>query len=549
MPMKKIFLLSGVLSLCLTVVAQPKWAKKTEKAMATLYAIQQQGDTISAPTFYIDEQGTAFCALHPLQNARQAWIQGNDGKTRLVSRIQGFDATYNIARVSTSGKGKTSFLPLATQKLTKGETVYLAPKGMEDKIVEQEKANEYAYYTLSQTADAALAGYPLMSAEGQVAGILQTPIQAHGAPFFALDVQLPQSLKITAIDANASCLRNCHLLKQLPTDESQARSFLYLAHAPAEILAAYAEDFIRQFPTSPTGYIQSAKNSIAQKDYTKATQTFNEALKSKASPNDEIYFSRAEAIYNYVLTGDTLQKDWNLQHARQDIEQAIAINPLPLYTHLLARIQFSQQDYASARNNFIRLTETNMREPNLFLFAAQCMEREGQADSLILSLNDSAVACFTRPYTAEAANALWLRSVRLRQMGKYRDAVRDMNDYEHLMRGRLSDEFYYQRFQAEFAGRMFAQALEDINKAIELKPDAPLFHAQQAALLYRTNQTDQAIASCKRTVQLDAQFADAYRIWGICLRDKGEIVQAREQLKKAVELGDTMAQGILDAMK
>lgn len=547
--MNKRYLLSILLLCCLTAAGQPKWLKKAEKGMATLYAIQQKGDTLSAPTFYIDDQGTAFCALRPLQNARQAWIQGNDGKTRSVLRIQGFDPTYNVARISTSGKGKTAFLPIASETLQKGETVYLAPKGQEDKVVEIEKANVYAYYTLSQTADASLAGYPLLTTEGQVVGILQTPIQAQGAPFFALDVLFPLNLKIAAIDANASSLRGSNLLKQMPTDEGQARTFLYLANAPADMLVAYAQDFIQLFPSSPTGYIQLAKTKINQKNYAEAADAFNQALKNKVTPSDEVYYARAEAIYNYALTGDSTQQDWNLEHARKDVEQAIAINALPLYTHLLARIQFSQQDYASARNNFLQLTQTNMREPNLFLYAAQCMEREGQADSLILALNDSAVACFTRPYPLEAANALWLRSVRLRQMGKFRDAVRDMNSYEHLLRGELSDEFYYQRFEAEFAGRMFAQASNDIAKAIEMNPDAALYHVQQAALMYRTNQSDQAIAACKKALQLDPQFADAYRIWGICLRDKGETSQARQQLQKAVELGDTLAQTILDGMK
>ena len=70
-----------------------------------------------------------------------------------------------------------------------------------------------------------------------------------------------------------------------------------------------------------------------------------------------------------------------------------------------------------------------------------------------------------------------------------------------------------------------------------------------ATLLFRLNDMDGAINSCKKAIELNDSLADAYRIWGICLREKGDLTGARKQLIHAQELGDTLAGGILENMK
>ena len=42
-----------------------------------------------------------------------------------------------------------------------------------------------------------------------------------------------------------------------------------------------------------------------------------------------------------------------------------------------------------------------------------------------------------------------------------------LNDYEQLMAAQVNDRFYYLRFQAEVNGRLFQQALNDIDKALQ----------------------------------------------------------------------------------
>ncbi len=553
--MKQNIIISLMLCLCVTANAQPKWLKKALKAQATLHAVQTQGDTLHCPAFFIDQQGTAICPLKPLQRATQAWLTAN-GTELPVSRILGFDDTYNVARIAAEvGKKKPIALTVSNTPLQKEQLAYIMPQGKEDRITQVEKAKiigsaaslreEFAYYTLSTAADAALAGQPLMDSEGNVVGILQTPILAANAPMYALDVQLPLKLSISAMDANATCLRDCNIPKALPADEAQARSFLYILSATPAQHESYAQDFIRQFPASATGYVQLANVQLQQGQNAKAQETYEQALNAKTENPEEIYHARSQAIYGCVLEGDSTLQEWTAQQALNDIQAAMAANPQPLYTLHEARVHYAMQDYRSALHDFLSLTKTNMREANLFLYAANCMEKMELDPDSNLMMNDSAVAMFTRPYPSEAATPLWMRSVRLRQMGLYRDAVRDMNDYEHLMAGQLGHAFYYQRHEAEVKSRMFPQAIADIDRAIALKPDEALYHIQRAVLQYRVKETDQAILSCQRAVALEPNFPDVYRIWGICLRDKGQLAEAREKLEKAAALGDELAGDIL----
>ena len=50
---------------------------------------------------------------------------------------------------------------------------------------------------------------------------------------------------------------------------------------------------------------------------------------------------------------------------------------------------------------------------------------------------------------------------------------------------------------------MFQQALDDINKAIEMEPREPLYHVEKAALTIRVNLLDECIQSCQTAITLN----------------------------------------------
>ncbi len=529
--------------------AQPSWAKNARTRIVTLFVVEQSGDTLTSPAFFSDASGSVIAPFKPLQKAKRAWASDEKGATYEIKRIAGFNSTYNVARlVADVSKKKPSPLTLRKARLAEGATVYLMPSAEADRIVKVENANGHGYYTLSATADPAVGGNPLMNEDGEVVAVIQTPVQAPRAPFYALDINFALELAMTAMDVNNSDLLQCSIMKQLPAEESQAKSFMYLCQGDTPTKVAYADDFIAAYPQSPSGYVQKAECLAGAGDFAGATKAYEQGLRAKVSESHEILYSRASVAYQLAVGGQPLPSGWSLDNALSDIREASSLNALPVYTLCEARILYALKDYEGAADKFAELTQTNMRTPDLYIYIAQCRENLGASPEETLALNDSAVACFTKPYTVEAANYLWLRASTLKSLKRYREAIADLDDYEHLLAGNLTDNFYYEREQLETQVRMYAQAINDIQKAISLNADEPVYHAEQAVLLYRVGNLDEAVAACRKALQLDADFPDAHRILGVCLRDKGQTDEAKQELRKAIELGDELAQGVLDQM-
>ena len=186
-----------------------------------------------------------------------------------------------------------------------------------------------------------------------------------------------------------------------------------------------------------------------------------------------------------------------------------------------------------------------MRSAQIFLYAAQC-KRMAKTDTLqILALQDSAVACFKKPYPKDAAPSLLERSNTLLELGRYREAIADLNEYEHLMSNELTAYFYYRREQAEMQCRMFQQAVDDIDRAIRMEPKEPLYHAERAVVYYRLGEFEEALKSAQKSAELNPKFGDAYRLAGICQLRLNQREKGLSNLKKAIELGDESAQAIL----
>ncbi len=544
------------LGLCLLslsyIFAAPKWIKSGTKSIVHLYAPQQKGDTLTAYSFFLNETGLLVVPLSVIQNAKEAWITDVSDKSYRISRIKGFNTTYNVAVLQAEmGKKKSVCMPVVDSTQPIGTQVYLMPNGTLDEITQVEKAGNYDYFTLKSAANPQLAGNPIINETGQVVGILQTPVLVARAPNYGLDIRYIHGLSIRPIDANNSDLRNCGIQKSLPEDEKQAISFLYLVSATDNPLKEkYIDDFIQAFPNTVTGYIQKAEWLSNNQRYAEAETTYEQGLKQVTEHSDEIYYSRSRISYLVNIQPNGAGTDlWRLEHALEDISKAQSISPQPIYTLQEANVLFSLKRYEEAFLKYMETTQTNMRSAEIFMYAWQCKKNLGATNEELLALNDSAVACFTKPYPKENATYLFLRSNVLTEMGRLREAISDLNDYEHLMQDALSAEFYYKREQLEVRSRMFAPAINDIQKAISLAPKEPLYYSESAAIFIRINDMESAIRECNKAIAADPKFPDAYRLLGICLREKGDKDGARLQLQKAISLGDTLAKDILEKLE
>jgi len=433
--MKQFFLLYCIFltfHTCLQAASVPKWMKKANKSLVTLYAIQEKGDTLLANAFFINEKGDIVAPFNTIRNAREAWIHDYKGKRFEVNRILGFNSTYNAVRLQIEGNNKAIFIPTSSRPVLKGQTIFSLPDG-EDEITEVEKANEYNYYTLKSLVNFEKAGYPVINEMGEVVGVLQTPILNEKAHNFVLDINFFLGLNVKAIDANHADLRNCKILKQMPKDEDQATSFLYLSSTcDSEMRLAYIEEFIQTYPQKSIGYTMKAQLLSEENKYKEAYQTFEEGIQKVEIGRDEIFYARSLSIYNMVLSKpSSTEEGWNMEQALTDIETAINVNNLPLYTQHKANILYTQKRYEEAGRLYLSLTNTSMRSPELFMYASQCLQKSSGDSTQVLALCDSAVACFTKPYPVSAAPYLLLRGQTYRDAGRLREAISDMNDYEH----------------------------------------------------------------------------------------------------------------------
>jgi len=177
--------------------------------------------------------------------------------------------------------------------------------------------------------------------------------------------------------------------------------------------------------------------------------------------------------------------------------------------------------------------------------AAQCKTQQKDQEAA-LALLDSAVNTFSKPYIKTAAPYLLARAQTLYEAKKYRPAVNDYNEYASLMAAQLNANFYFLREQAEFAGHLYQQALDDIKKAVEMEPEEPGYHAEKASVELRVGMIDEAIKTSEGLISLAPDDSDGYLFLGLAQCLKGKKAEGVQNLNKAKELGNSQAQSLIE---
>lgn len=535
-----------------------KWLKKARQAQVTVMVFDAQDNPRESQGVLVGDSGVVITEYDVLRGGVKATVIDAEGATYDVLRILGANSMYNVCKLQTSKTEKVKGLTLASAPAAAQAEIYILPTSKADKNVpcttdtiskDETFKDSYHYYTLTSSAPQRLAGCAVMNAEGEVLGLLQMAVQ-EGKPSYVIDASYAMGLTISAIDAGNNDLQAVRIPKALPAKASDAATYIYLSGTRDSVrYHQLTDDFITAFPDSATGYVMQAEWLVGRKDFTQAQQVYDKAFSQVKTRPEEIHFSLSKMIYALGISGVSAP-NWEMERALAEVVKADSINPQPIYSKHKADCLYALKRYEEARQLYLNLTQTNLRTPELFLYAAQCLQmQEGDHLTEIITLQDSALNCFTQPYPQEAAPILLMRAGNLAKAGKKREAVADYNAYEHLCGTELSAEFYYTREQLELACRMYPAALNDIERAIKASPDDATLRAELAALNYRVNQIDDAILAAREAISIDPTLPDAYRILGVCLRHQGKTAEGNKQLQKAVELGDTIAQGILDKDK
>ena len=549
---RKLFLISLCL-FSLSASAQTKWLKKARKAQLNLVSYDASGQLLhSTNGFLIDEEGTILSDYASFKGASRAVAIDEKGNEYPILTLVGASSLYDVIKLRADIR-KGQPLTLSPVNGLKGQQVFVLPylsnkSGLPTAtFIEEAKTFKelYTYYTLPVKLSEKSTSCPVVNDEGQVLGLVQMNAKPGEDKSYAISAAYVNDLKTSALNANSPDYRDILIRKELPSEASQAASFIFLTGTrDTALYLDYVNEYVHRFPSETNGYTMQAEMLAAKGDFAAADAAWEAGAKA-GGVQPELDYSQARSILAAVQSERQLPETWSLDHSLELAPRAESADPQPIYTALQGHILYAQKRYAEASEKFVAVNKTSLRSAEHFLYAAQCQQMLSDTTAL-LALQDSAVACFNKPYTPDAAPALLMRATTLRSLGRFRDAIKDLNEYERLMSSSLNANFYYQRYQIEMQCRMFQQALSDIEHATLMEPDEPLYFAELAGTHYRFNQLDEAVYAARKAIALDDTFADAHRILGISLRAQKKEAEARAELQRAIDLGDEVAKDIID---
>lgn len=565
--MKRFILTFSFLSLLFSFsIAQPKFLSKVQKGIFSINSYDKQGNLLRQGVgFYVGANGDAIASYSIFKNAYKATVIDANGNQAEVDCVLGADDTYSIVRFHVNTKGN-SVLTAVTTPQPIGSQCYVVGytnKGVApvDNAAVSDTAmiqGKYIYYGLTKSLDSKLIGSPVFNESGNVIGMLHPTI---GNKSYVLDIRFRELLKIEAIPSRSAsvALGNIFISKGLPDTQEEAFVYLYFKakNASNEEYMDMINRFVASYPQNAEGYLRRSTPLIDLLRFDEADndlQKYLSLVEDKAAGN----FNVASIIYDKLrLQPEPTYDKWTWNVALQYADKAISLNDAKpsgderknndyKYKILKAQLLDGKQDFNTSLAIYESLHREYSKVPSLYY--AISVAREGRGDSLnaVIEPLDSAIAMFGTPTPYEAADYIIRRGQLYANAAKYREAVQDYNQYCYLMNNKVSAVFYYERSQIEVNARMFQQALDDINKAISMAPQIPLYHVEKAAIAIRVNLLDDCIQSCRDAIRINPNIVDAYRILGYAQLQKGDKESAKANLQKAVDMGDEGAKTILE---
>lgn len=563
--MKKNLLLTLVLCLLAqwSVAQAPKWVEKAKRAVFSVVTYDENDKILNTGNgFFVTEDGIALSDYGLFKGAQRAVVINSEGTQMPVDVILGANDMYDVVkfRVAISGKKVPALVVSATAPAV-GASVYLLPYSTQKdrsytagQVKEDSKIEgNFHYYTLDMRLKDKMVSCPVMTADGQVFGLVQKSSGKDTATIcYAVGADYVMEQKIKPLSFNDHTLSSIGIKKGLPDTEEQALVFLYMASSQLtpEKYAELLNDFIAQYPNSADGYLRRANNQMflskeaASMD--KVAADMDKALEV-TQKKDDAYFNRAKLIYNYRLTNpETVYKNWTYDKALEEVRKAMAVEELPIYIQLEGDIQFAKKDYAAALASYEKVNTTNLVSPATYFSAAKTKELMEAAPEEILALMDSCIARCVQPFTEENAPYLLERAQMRMNAGQARGAMLDYDEYYKAVRGNVNDVFYYYREQASFQAKQFQRALDDIAKAIELNPKELTYRSELAVVNIRVGRHEEAINVLKGALEIDPDYAEAYRLIGVAQLQLKRNKEACASFAKAKELGDPNVDALIE---
>ena len=565
--MKNIFTFILVLSVCqtFTISAQkksPKWVDNAGKAIFSIETTSKEGTTESGYGFFISENGEAISSYDLFKKADRAVITMSNGEKMQVSQIVGADDMYGVLRFKVAVSKKIIFLPVAKIPPTINSIAYLLPSEKEKNLAQgaiseiAKIKSMYDYYTIDMPLPASQIGFPLLNEAGEVFALTQIDASGKGKTY-GISVSYIQSLEITATDMLKRTYSEIGIRKAWDPNVENAQVSLMLYSSQQDV-HSYLEtltDFIKTFPDNPEGYLSRASHyAYNRKEFVSTeneqTQMLDLAWNDLESAgkymksNADVYFNKAKLIFGVITSDSTIQHaKWNNQSMDENLQKAIAEEDLPLYRKLEADITFYKGDFEKAYELYSVVNKSEMASGSSYYLAAKSLQQKNGHNFLeVITLIDSAVA----KSPMDEGILYLLENVELKmQAGLYEQAIKDYDLYYIVMRGNVSDDFYFYREQAKYRYNDLEGALKDIDMALLMNGTNARYHAEKASIYLRLTDFPKAQECAKKAIEIEPDFASAYRILGVSLIRQDKKAEACTHLNKAKELGDPVVEKLI----
>ena len=545
------------------------------RALARIVTLNPAGDTLAVTQgFFVDADGTLIAPYAPFRGAARAIVSDSRSRQGRVLRIAGANGELDLLRATTDlARRKDEYLPLTTEQFPVGTAFTLVPFAADGRptaqtadVVQTESLHGHNYYTLSAANAASLAGLPLLTAEPapRVAAVAQFnygKAPADGTPLglCALAASAADTLRPSAVAALNSDLADLRIPLLLPTDESEAYTYLYMllrSRRDSVTVSTALADFLAAHPHHREATLDAARYYAARRNYLRCDSLLDRALRISpdADSRSRVHEERATLIFD-ALAVDSLHlpSRWRTAEALRALDRADSLAPRPSSALLRGVILYGQGHNREALAAFERVNRSEAASLRSFFFAAQALSRTGAGDSAVVALLDSALAHTPTPFTAEAAAPLAWRAVYAERLGDQRRAVLDLVDYERLVPAAdLTAPFFLRRAALAEQARLYRRAVDDYTTAAARTADRETrieALTAKALLCVRLSAGDEALAAAEELQRLTPDTPDALKLLGLAHQLLGRPAQARRYLSQAAAKGDANAAQLLRKVK
>lgn len=541
----------------------PKWVPNAKKAVVSVVTFDKEDKLLKTSNgFFISDKGVGVSDFDLFKGAHRAIVIDADGNEHPVASILGADDTYDVVkfRIEMNKIKKTPFLNALSTPLNTGGEVYVLPYSVKkDRVCYPGKISQidsirgsHLYYTIDMRMTENLVSCPVVNVNGDVVGLIQRNFDEKAQMVsHAIDINFIKSLKVGALSFSDLSLKDIHIKKGLPEDQDEALVYLFVSESSVtpEQFGILIQDYIAQFPDSSEGYLRLAQYLL---DRVKTEADVNEVQKNLdtayrlSEDKSEALFSTVKIIcsnQNNDLLKD--QKDWTLDEALTKINKAIEMNAQPVYTQVKAEILTSLDRLDEALACYEEVNQSDIASPLSFFNTALVQRQKGAEPEVVLALLDSCVNRLEKPYNFDAAPFLLERALHLTSMDKKRDALKDFNEYYYAVNGQVNSNFFYIRGQVSLEARLYQQALDDIDMALQMEPKNIMYMLHKASVNLRVARYDVALSVLNDVLVLEPDNGEAYRLQGVAYIQLKDKVKACVSLNKAKELGDPLVDDLI----